>query len=270
VSIINEDGQPIDNFRFFTSETGNAALQPLLLKDCYLCQGSVMFRRQVMEQSGQYDAALVPSEDYDLWLRYAEVTQIACLDTILYRYRVHSAGQSKAKFHQQIYTKAVALDRALLRRFGDAHVDRGRAAEFYLKAAIAKYDVAQLPVAQWCLRRALLFSPSIAQTDDLLFNLLLDYISRRPYSDALWLVDTVFQELPSTAYIRRISAKLRATINMREVFAPVGPANTRPYLRAGIQNDPSWLLNRGVVARLIKSSLPGNTTHSTSNPSERR
>jgi hypothetical protein len=224
----------------------------------------------VMEQAGQYDSALVPSEDYDLWLRYAEVTKIACLDTVLYRYRVHSAGQSKAKFHQQIYTKAIALDRALLRRFDDAHVDRGRAAEFYMKAAVAKYDVAQLPVAKWCLRRALLFSPSIAQADNLLFNLLLDYISRRSYPDALWLVDTVFQDLPSTAYTRRIHTKLRATINMREVFATVPPANPRPYLRAGIQNDPSWLLNRGVIVRLIKSSLPGNTTQSTSTPSERR
>jgi glycosyltransferase involved in cell wall biosynthesis len=261
VEIIDEVGNPVDNFRFFTTETSNVALQPLLLKDCYLCQGSVMFRKQVLEQAGQYDSTLVPSEDYDLWLRYAEVTQIACLDTVLYRYRIHSAGQSKAKFHQQIYTKAIALDRALLRRFDDLSRQRQRTAEFYLKAALAKYDVAQLKIAQWCLRRAILFSPSILQTDNLLFNLLVDYISRRSYADALGLVDTVMRDLPPSAYTRRVIAKVRAMINMREVFASTSAINTREHLWAGIQNDPSWLFNRGVIARFVKLALPGGNSH---------
>lgn len=57
-------------------------------------QSTVMFRREAFDRAGGYRRGLNCVEDYDLWLRMSEVTQIANLPDILVRYRIHRASMS--------------------------------------------------------------------------------------------------------------------------------------------------------------------------------
>jgi hypothetical protein len=56
--------------------------------------------------------------DYDLWLRLAEVAKIANLPDVLYQYRLHDGSASSQNRGLQMHRKAIALQRALLRREG--------------------------------------------------------------------------------------------------------------------------------------------------------
>jgi hypothetical protein len=53
-------------------------------------------RRSIFESVGGYRESLRLSEDFDLWCRMAEVTEIANCDKILGRYRVHESAMSTA------------------------------------------------------------------------------------------------------------------------------------------------------------------------------
>src|SRR5262245_30261083 len=55
---------------------------------------SVMMRRDAYERAGGYREGLRLCEDFDLWCRMAEVAEIANLDVLLVRYRLHGGGLS--------------------------------------------------------------------------------------------------------------------------------------------------------------------------------
>jgi Glycosyl transferase family 2 len=55
---------------------------------------TIMMRRTVFERVGGYRDGLRLCEDYDLWCRMAEVTQMANLDTPLVQYRQHAGAMS--------------------------------------------------------------------------------------------------------------------------------------------------------------------------------
>lgn len=59
--------------------------------NCFF-HGSVMFRREVLEKIGLYREGFRASQDYDMWLRIAEIGKVANLPEALYQYRLH-AGQ---------------------------------------------------------------------------------------------------------------------------------------------------------------------------------
>jgi glycosyltransferase involved in cell wall biosynthesis len=88
-------------------ETQNAFVHP-----------SVMFRKEVFADVGGYRSVALAAEDYDLWLRIAEVTQLANLEETLLDYRVHSGNVTGAKLRQQVLTMVGARAAADLRRVG--------------------------------------------------------------------------------------------------------------------------------------------------------
>lgn len=53
---------------------------------------TVMFRREIILESGNYGSCASPCEDFDLWLRVAKHFRVANLPQILLRYRIHSAS----------------------------------------------------------------------------------------------------------------------------------------------------------------------------------
>jgi glycosyltransferase involved in cell wall biosynthesis len=63
-------------------------LQRELLKLNPICHGSVMMRREIVLALGGYDDRFLHAEDYDLWLRCAEVTRLALMGEKLYLWRV--------------------------------------------------------------------------------------------------------------------------------------------------------------------------------------
>ena len=54
-----------------------------------------MFRRGLLDQVGVYDDQLEGTEDYDLWLRFAEVTSLAKVPLIL----LSRAESAQTKIH---------------------------------------------------------------------------------------------------------------------------------------------------------------------------
>lgn len=98
----------------------NSTLQERLQKGNLFASGSVMVRREIWEGVGGFRDAFLTSHDYDLWLRIAEVTEMANLQTPLFRYRFHSSSISRTKRALQFAEKNLALSLARNRRSGKA------------------------------------------------------------------------------------------------------------------------------------------------------
>jgi glycosyltransferase involved in cell wall biosynthesis len=73
----------------------------LVIKN-YIGTSSVLARRAVLEQIGPFDTALQGPEDYDLWLRIAEVARVGNLDLPLAGYRMVQGSLSKAAARMQV------------------------------------------------------------------------------------------------------------------------------------------------------------------------
>ncbi len=71
--------------------------------------GSVMFRAKDYHQVGGYRAAFRYAQDWDLWLRLAEVGRLAYVPEFLYAYRVEESSISAHRRDQQLRLKACAL-----------------------------------------------------------------------------------------------------------------------------------------------------------------
>lgn len=79
--------------------TDNGEIQvKLMFYNCF-AHSSVMIRRSTLDQCGLYpeDPKKFPPEDYDLWLRIAQVAQVANLPKVLLQYRELSGSISRQK-----------------------------------------------------------------------------------------------------------------------------------------------------------------------------
>lgn len=83
------------------AQTPDQILQMMPLT-CCITHGSVMIRAGVLRDAGGYDQAMVPAEDYDLWLRLLPRHKMAKLPARLYAYRVHSDQSSTARRSDQM------------------------------------------------------------------------------------------------------------------------------------------------------------------------
>ena len=83
--LIDEDSKKFDErVRPFDDEY----LQRELLKWNPFCAGSALIRGEVLRALGGYDPRFPTAEDYDLWLRIADVARLAIMGEILYGWRV--------------------------------------------------------------------------------------------------------------------------------------------------------------------------------------
>lgn len=55
---------------------------------------SFMYRAELARKVGNYDAALSHAEDLDMWVRMAEHTSAALVETVLYYYRIHNQSMT--------------------------------------------------------------------------------------------------------------------------------------------------------------------------------
>ncbi len=79
---------------------------------------SVMMRTALVRRLGGYRSAFRAAEDYDLWLRIAEVASIANLAEDLTQYRRHAASQSQRDAVRQAFSTRLAQRAAAARRSG--------------------------------------------------------------------------------------------------------------------------------------------------------
>jgi len=98
--------------------------QQLVVKN-YFTTSSVIVRRSILGQVGEFDTTLQGPEDYDLWLRIAESSQAANLDLALTGYRSVAGSLSKqasamethlCRILRKLDERAVWAGRRLLRR----------------------------------------------------------------------------------------------------------------------------------------------------------
>jgi glycosyltransferase involved in cell wall biosynthesis len=73
----------------------------LLGRDMGICHPTVMIRRSAIEAIGGYDAGYRSAEDYDLWLRLAEVGRLANLPQTVLDYRQHFASVGYTRRREQ-------------------------------------------------------------------------------------------------------------------------------------------------------------------------
>lgn len=87
-----------------------------LLFQNVVAHSSLMFRRETCALVGGYDEQLVQMEDYDFILRLALHGEVAVLDQILTRYRVHPEQTSRGAAPWGPHMDRVMADRVALRR----------------------------------------------------------------------------------------------------------------------------------------------------------
>jgi glycosyltransferase involved in cell wall biosynthesis len=104
-------------FHPFTDREIKAALNR---GDCPFSHPTVVMRKKVLAAVKGYRATMVDAEDYDLWLRIADRWQLANLETVVLKYRVHPNQVSVRKCRQQALSNLAARIAASYRRKGQA------------------------------------------------------------------------------------------------------------------------------------------------------
>jgi len=85
-------------------------LARLLARANPFLHSSVMMRSTLLQQVGVYRPAFEGAEDYDLWVRIAEIAQVANLPECLLQYREHPASVThRARVRQLFSTRLVQL-----------------------------------------------------------------------------------------------------------------------------------------------------------------
>jgi hypothetical protein len=98
--------------------TEDREIKAALLDHCALWHPTVLFRREVFASTGGYRGVTVEASDYDLWLRIADHFQLANLDAVVLKYRIHPFQVSMRKNLQQTLYILAAQVAASFRRSG--------------------------------------------------------------------------------------------------------------------------------------------------------
>ena len=99
-----------------TPETEPRALKTLLRRTNPIIHSAVMARTDLLRGLGGYRAAFQTAEDYDLWCRASEVTEIANMPEFLVSYRMHSGGVSCGDPLRQAFSARLTKRSAVARR----------------------------------------------------------------------------------------------------------------------------------------------------------
>ena len=86
--------------------------------DCPFSHPTVLMRKEVLDSVAGYRKSMVHAEDYDLWLRIADRYQLANLEEVVLKYRVHSSQVSIRRCRQQALSNLAARIAATSRKNG--------------------------------------------------------------------------------------------------------------------------------------------------------
>jgi glycosyltransferase involved in cell wall biosynthesis len=125
---------------------------------------SVVCRRQVLLEAGGFDPAVVPSEDYDLWLRMSLLGEFVCVDEPLLLRRRHAGNISRQHKARNETVRAVLKERfwrhpAARRAIRESHARAVLAKAFY-RAGRALLCGGWSASARRFLRRSLQYRPT--------------------------------------------------------------------------------------------------------------
>lgn len=99
----------------------------------FMCNPSIMVRRECLTKVGGYRPIMVPAEDYDLWLRVAFFCKPANIVEPLFKYRVHGASSTARQKKQMAVAATLAIEMAeeRARNGSDSFDVKGEGAIFY-------------------------------------------------------------------------------------------------------------------------------------------
>jgi len=104
--IIDDQGR--QKSRQLRPPTDRAALARGFARQNPFIHSTVMFRTAAARDLGGYRQAFEAAEDYDLWLRIAEIGEIAILPEIQIQYRRHDKNVTKTKALRQVFSARLA------------------------------------------------------------------------------------------------------------------------------------------------------------------
>ena len=96
----------------------DSEIRSLMLRCNPICHPAVMMRKDVALISSGYRKVFLDADDYDLWLRMSERSQLACLASPVLRYRIHSDQVSVRNLRHQTLCMLAARAAASLRQRG--------------------------------------------------------------------------------------------------------------------------------------------------------
>jgi glycosyl transferase family 2 len=115
VEWIDAEGKSLGTLRHPVED---GEIKSALLHDNVILHPTVIMQREAFVAAGGYRTAVVAAEDYDLWLRIAEHFQLANLEAIVLKYRIHPSQISVTKRRQQTLSALAVQVSASLRRRG--------------------------------------------------------------------------------------------------------------------------------------------------------
>lgn len=261
---IDADGRPIEDRRWRFAHD-NSILQKQILDYCPFFHGSVVIRRSFLDRVGPYDVLAEPAEDYDLWLRLAEVTHLANLETVQYQYRFHPASVGHTRRRQQLFQEARVLEAGAHRRFGRSLTANQwePVACAYLRVALFDWAISDTKAARQMLEQAISTPSNLFDTDQVLERLLSRALELYPIGDQAHYYESVFFDLlHDTRIPLNLRSALASRLHMRQVFSGVEVGNweqVRRHFWLGVRHNPRWLLNRGVLVIGLKASWSKHT-----------
>ena len=110
---IDAGGRPLGLLK---PEPDPVRLETLLARRNPFIHSTVMMRTEMVRRVGAYREACRHAEDYDLWLRLAEVGGIAILPEALVQYRIHERSVSRQHVLNQCFSMRLARRAAAMRR----------------------------------------------------------------------------------------------------------------------------------------------------------
>ena len=94
----------------------NDAIRFNLLWESSVCHAAAMYRHEIIQSVGGYDAAFSTAQDYDLWARLCDLTEFANLPESLMTVRIHAASSSAQRGKEQSRL-ALSVSRRMLTRY---------------------------------------------------------------------------------------------------------------------------------------------------------
>ena len=174
VSFINAAGAPLPETLSPFNEQAPSDLRIRLLKGNMLCGTACVFRREVFEQYA-HNPALRAVEDFDLWLRILDQHNIARVDSIWVKYRLHGNNLSLAGEKGLPLAAAAETVQVILTAMSRWLVDPSFASRFGIAQPALKHALARHCIAldRHFLGRPLLGLPKA-------WELMLDAIGQTP------------------------------------------------------------------------------------------
>ncbi len=146
----------------FSDLSGQTTSQPIVipLDDLIirnkLVASSVLVRRSILEKVGEFDQSMFGTEDYDLWLRIAQETQIANLPEPLTGYRESPGSLSKNAAQMEAGMEAILHKLTERQLFRGRPLLRRRAWAYFRCSCAYMYSIGgRHSVAVWRLLQSL-------------------------------------------------------------------------------------------------------------------